>query len=798
MKTIIQILLLLSGSFLAAEIQLSHNLPLGSIQPVRLFRLEVTSGFEQTVSTEIYYRETGSSVFQAGEMKRGSLSNPVYEAELDLSGFSSGLDYFFLLTDEQEQQHSLPQSEPETHPFYLPPLLENFSQEFLLLSPEGTRFTAGEELLIAVSYFALTEEIKPGSVRFFQNGKDITLKARISSNMLVYQSGKLEPGEYLMQLKAQGRDGREILSPVWQFQVKKSRDVREKFLYNGDLIMRSQTRRKEIDSLDYHRTTDRYDLLLNLNGSYRQLRMQSRIFLSSLENKDRQPVNRYRLSFAIPHWQFIAGDHSPQYGTFSVANKNIRGLHSDLHFHGFRLLTSWGNSRRSINGKALNDSLSFEAYSAGTFQRSNLAARLELGSESGMLWGLTFSKAKDKISSLSSKYYLSSVDSLAMSNPNDNVVLALDTRIALFQQRFIWGAEAAISLYNDNIIGGAISQDSLETELGSSIPFDPQDFTSFFIINKNVEPIIPGLSSMAYRTYLRLFLYQNLLNVSYTAIGASFNSLAASYLPRDTRILSIMDNVTLLQNRLILNFGLNLISDNVYEEKSATAASTSIYTQALYRPQNLPYFGLGYQGSFSSNDYTDPNSSDSLSISYYDLNSFSLNFHTGYFFNNWRSMPTELGFSFTTTSYRDDARDAFNFQRNTVNLNSRTKFDDLPLTLTASYTLSINDNSVKDFEPGEVRSFAEDIAKSTMNSFYCKGQLSFLSDKFKPYADMRYTTLAGSSGNSSLLFNLGHDWQILTNTSFSSDLGIVLNGDRHDADSSVRYYSLKFKLKYKF
>ena len=62
------------------------------------------------------------------------------------------------------------------------------------------------------------------------------------------------------------------------------------------------------------------------------------------------------------------------------------------------------------------------------------------------------------------------------------MVLALDTKLALLNQRLVFGAEGAMSLYNNNIIGGTISKDSLEADIGHSIPFDPETWKNIFII----------------------------------------------------------------------------------------------------------------------------------------------------------------------------------------------------------------------------------------------------------------------------------------------------------------------------
>ncbi len=64
--------------------------------------------------------------------------------------------------------------------------------------------------------------------------------------------------------------------------------------------------------------------------------------------------------------------------------------------------------------------------------------------------------------------------------PNDNVVVGMHTDFRFYENRLIFGAEGAMSLYNSNIIGGVISQDSLETAFDTTIPFDPEDYESSY------------------------------------------------------------------------------------------------------------------------------------------------------------------------------------------------------------------------------------------------------------------------------------------------------------------------------
>ncbi len=83
------------------------------------------------------------------------------------------------------------------------------------------------------------------------------------------------------------------------------------------------------------------------------------------------------------------------------------------------------------------------------------------------------------------KYYAFPDEELAVVSPEDNLVMGADLTLTLLQKKLIWGNEVGFSFFNSNILNGASSQDSLENEFDTDIPFDPEAWEWIFIINKN-------------------------------------------------------------------------------------------------------------------------------------------------------------------------------------------------------------------------------------------------------------------------------------------------------------------------
>jgi len=774
-----------------AQIELYHSAPaVISADQSTTITLDVRAGFTQINTVWFFYRASGDLSYTEEEMVPGTESQPEFTIDLKNPGnFEAGLEYYFIAFDKNNVPVSLPASQPELSPYRV--TVENIPKTespFVLLAPDKNLSDNDGDFFVAISYFSLGDTMDAESIRFMFNGKDVSSDVTVSSNMILYKPRKKPVGRVVYSLEATLTDGSKVSSPQWVSTIAtKTVELPLDMYGHASVNLYSfNENRDDGDDNDF-----RSNLNFTLGGHHNWLRFASRIYLSSEEDKDMQPVNRYNLTLNVPHFELVTGDYTPNYGTFTASGRNVRGIHANMRFKYFSLLASYGQSRRSIDGSVTVDSMGVATNNGGTFRRNNIALRTESGNPGKFLWGFTITKSKDDVKSLDKEDYMN----LATENPQptvtpkDNVVISTDARLSLFKQRLVWGAEAAMSLYNSNILGGALSLDSLEANLDQEIdlPFDPADFEDFFVINENIEPIEPGTANLAYRTYLRMYFLKNLLNVSYSAVGRSYNSLSSSYLQKDSRVISVFDNINLLRNQLILTGGLTITTDNVYDEKDITNTNTNYYVQLLARPTNLPYFNVGYNANLSKNDADDPDPDDAYKESK-EISTSGISLGTGYMVDAIDFAPTNFTVTYSNTVNSDDAYNAFETTRNNISLSMKSEFAELPLETQISYTISLGSSE------------QEDITKDTRyNSIYLRGLMKFMDDRLKPYADLRLVGYGGDQdAQSSHLVNLGASYNLTNNTFLSTNLGMKMYANDDVEGQDYSQFNWRFKISQKF
>lgn len=821
-KKHIFIIFLFLSSLLFSELVLYHEPPLSikDNEEVVLI-LEVQDGFEETESATVFYRESGTLAYLEAEMFKGTESDPKYWVNIpDVRAFQMGIEYYFICFDKNEGLETLPTLQPDLSPFSAQiEISKIYSDKFVLLSPDKQFSDIGEDFIIAVSLFALSDEIIPNSIGFIYDGRDVTGEAKISNNLLVYSVVNAFAGKHYYQVYAQLSNGERIESTRWFTEVAK-KYVKLPLNISGRAIFYTLAKSTTYDD-SVGSSEDDWDsyLSLNLNGNQGIMKFKSKAYISSLNRKSQQPINRFNFEFKIPHLDFVLGDYTPNFGSFAVFGKNIQGVYSKVYFGKFAFLSVYGNLKRKIKGTstvvydttATGQDTTWISYSAGTFKRQTLALRTEVGSNRSFLWGFGITKSRDDKHSISKKYFMESDSSSTtyMTSPKDNIVVSTDAQLSLFNQRFLWGVEAAVSMYNSNITDGAISIDSLEAEFEQDIPlpFDPKDISDLFVINEYIEPIIPGFSSLAYKTYLRAFFKRNLLNISYSAIGSSFNSLATNLVQKDAQILSIYDNWNLFNNKLSLNAGLNMFSDNVYDTKQTTTKSLNYSGYILYRPINLPYIKFGYTNTVSENDDDEyPYENESVNLTFstgYKIEqisaaptNFSLNYSNYYGAVNFKTVYMEEDSLGTMLSY--DALQRDKISKNYVTLRAISKFADLPLTTTVVFSFTMNDNPSTTYVDS-LNLTEKTEEESNYNSIYLKGAFSLKDDRLKPYVDFRYTAYGGDVDNQATqMFNMGVKYSILQNTFFNSEFGMKFYQNLDAEGEDYKKFNFRFKITQKF
>ena len=788
-KNILIIFLLFILVSLFSNVSFHHEQPLNLIVgKVIDLELEIREGYSDINKINVFFRQTGETSYTEKEMEPGSESNPKYSSTMkEFSNYSSNAEYYFVIQSINGDIITHPSIQPEINPLRIAVNApQDVNDGFVLLSPDNAFSDVNNEFLIAVSIFAISDDIDHNSIQVFVNNKDVTKGSRIFTNALTYKVSKAKPGLHSFYVKAKMLDGSVIESEHWITTVK-VKGFELPMDLSGRALVSMRYMNTSKDNLDDSDKSANF--LLSFKGSQKWLKFKSKIYLSSLETSSAQAVNRYNLSLFVPHFNLTLGDHAPKMNSFLLSSKNVMGIHGKLDFKSFRLMYTYGKIKRGVDGKISQSITGQDSLSRnGTFKQSNNSLRLELGSPQNFMIGFGFAKNKDDISSLNENYYRNESDSVLVISPKDNLLFGSDVRLSMMNQRFVLGSEVAVSLYNDNIIDGAITNEEMESS-EIDLPFDPVDFENIFVINESMVPIKPGITNIALKSYLRLFVYRNLLNITFTNIGSSFNSLSTNYLQKDAMVISFSDNLMLMNNRLALNFGFNLSSDNVDDTKDNTSTSTAIFTQAMYKPNDQMYFNLNLNTNGSEDGFI-PDDDDPSNTSV-DIRSTIISFGTGYLVKQITNAPTRFSFNFSNSLNKDDASETFEYNRNNISLSAKTKFDNLPITTLVSYTLTLNDNSNLVNELGDLTLIEE---TSNYNSIFMRGEFDLLESRLKPYIDFRYNMFKGDiESQAAQMFNIGSSYEIASNSYISADAGLKMyqNSDEPTAD----YSRLNFKMK---
>jgi len=371
----------------------------------------------------VNYRPSGQTLYQS--LPLAAQPDGLYTVEIPpLPGGTRTFEYYLDLQMVNGMHISWPEIEPELHPAHLtvdgpdtnstPP--DNPAFAVLPLEPApGSRISADDALLY-LSYFGL-EAVDTGAIRVLLNGKDITSQVDIRSNHLLFQPRKLEPGLQTVSVVLPKTDGTKRQPVNWSFVVEAP----------APYLPGAASPRKTGKISADHINSSVDDESLSVSNLYLDhkfergiLKLDTRIRLTSLEDKTLQPRNRYRFKLKLPWFQADFGDIHPVLNTYGLNGNRVRGLQLSTHYKSLRLDLVKGALMRvvqhsDVNGSmsipvnrlqtglanedTLNITLSRDKY---TFKRDLFAFNLGLGSKRHVHWNLNIIKAKDDVGSVHS------------------------------------------------------------------------------------------------------------------------------------------------------------------------------------------------------------------------------------------------------------------------------------------------------------------------------------------------------------------------------------------------------------
>ncbi len=801
MKYRLLLLTVLCISFLSA-IVVNHVPPVGfELNQQQELRVEIVQGWSDVSEALILFRLQGDSQYQQVNLDKENPDGLWMRGYLPVSSSpDKAYEYYFKFTLNTGAIETLPVLEPDKRPFTLQPKAKTgvLSEDFIMLNEEGA-VLAKDGYIVAISWYALEGTLDMKSIKLFINGKDSTKRADISSNMLIYKDDTPKPGLTSVFVTANTLEGKSIYSQTWTNVIKASGSITTlpmnlRGSVNAGNNVYSTS--KDPSATSFGGNRDDGWASLDMYGEYRKLELQSYTYLSTLESENRQHVDRFKFGILLPFWETYFGDYSPDFSSLTMSNKNLRGIYSKIYTKFFGFSFAHGEMIRSIDGNKFvsnTDTL----YSAGTFKQEAIAARLRLGREDGFSLGFNTTRNRDIVSSLDSKYVMRDTTQIAF--PKDNLVVSMDAKLTVPTQNIILGIEGAGSLYNSNILPGPLSSEDLEDYIDGTSPVNPADFQDIFIINTNMQPLPMSadfddpLALVAWQAYMRNFWLNNLINVSYSEVGASFRSLSTNYLQNDASQLSISDQYNFRQY-IYLTGGYNQTKDNLSKDRLETNIYNSLYLQGMFRIPKYPYLTLSFSTSDGKNKpNTEIDSVDTSLYNPYKRQSNMISLGVGYEFGMMPIAPTTLDIGFRTgydNEKRPNANDVFvkfyDNETENISISLISRFIDLPLK-----TLVAISNSTQE------RKTTGD--KNSNFNFQLKGEYRLFNNMIIPWAEYRTTLLGGDQDQQTYNYvTIGADARPLESITASTSLGWQMygNNDVNNVDYSTTVWHLN--LSYRF
>lgn len=446
-----------------------------------------------------------------------------------------------------------------------------------LLNPErGEDIPYGESLVIAVSIYDPDGDVDTSSIELELDRREVTQDANVSALLVTYTAEEMTAaGKHTFSLFVKDREGNEA-TLVSFFNVAPRPKKDRKYTLNGKVRVGSEYDKEA--SKPFTAVTN-----VNLFGNlYDTVDYSVSVDLANEEATDGQRLSTYRLDLYSPLGGAVLGDATPSFSKYTIDGMRVFGVHLLPQFGPFGMELVYGKSAREVEDPP-------------TFKRHLYGGKLKLGRERSFLWGLSFLKAKDDKDSLTT----------TETTPKDNIVLGTDFKLTLLRGLVRFWAEANQSLLNDDITEGAGLGDDSEVDL----PLDPEDWEWFFTINEHIVPILPGWTSLAARTWIKVGpLYDNTLELEYSYIGPSYNSLGNTSIVNDKAGIRLSDTQWLLDQRLFLSLAFQRYRDNLEDTLEETTRTTGIGLNTYVYPNDY----LSVNGGFDLFTVSDSETVDSV------------------------------------------------------------------------------------------------------------------------------------------------------------------------------------------
>jgi hypothetical protein len=473
--------------------------------------------------------------------------------------------------------------------------------EVLALSPEPGERVAEDQVMVAAAFVDAALQIDPGSIRIDLDGRDVTAEAEISAEVAIWRPRTpLLPGPHRVTVSARTRDGRAVSPAFWAFTVESAAESAAARLaagaastsftrFQGSVTFEGSSLSVSGPGAGLRRNEDQVPRLwINVGGALGGgWRYGARVHLSGYESSSGQPVNRFRFDLRSSWLSLAAGDVNPVFQDLILSGARVRGVEGSIKGGPFRLSVVRGSTRRAVEAQ-LNPTAT-AVLLQGTYGQSLFAVRPVFGGQRFQV-GLTAMRVKDDVESIDDLRVPGTLGSTRRVNPapKDNLVAGADVTLRLIDGRLLLQYENAGSVLANDISGGPITEEQLDSILADAgeepIDVNPADFERFFTLNASIIPLDPrGMTSVAQQASASLRTGTNIFTAEWRSIGGSYYTLAQPTVIRDRRGIRIRDSFTLMDDALAVAAGFETDEDNLDEVKPATTTTQNIFATASWQ-----------------------------------------------------------------------------------------------------------------------------------------------------------------------------------------------------------------------
>jgi hypothetical protein len=728
------ILVLIVASAEAGNVQFYHNTPAGVIRGEEVDIEVMLSGMTNEIyDLHLFYREMGEADYSSVLMRREGL---LYKSTIKTAGFTAGqMQYYVAYEGALGEIGTFPEEMAEFNPFIMEiaparVLQEDGPVEVVILSPLEEETVVDEDIVVAVYVFSEEEQIDYANTRLVIDGVNIRTNVDFSDGVVTYTpplGQTFRDGFHNVEVQIFNTEGRALGQKSWSFRSIQGVSKQPKSFIRGSAFIENRYQSIGPSGEGFDPVDNFFRTGGEITGRYNDIDYRARLVVSSEEDANVQPVNRYtgevKYNFSPENNIFlIGGDFNPYYNTLVLQDKRVRGIHAGLNVGFFTFDYILGQLRRGINGRA--DSLStgtgvsdFIAVD-GTYEQNMWSIRPGFKFWDTAWWTLNLVNAKEDPNSIE-----------IGGNAKESVSLGTDLNLNFDQKRVIIDASFNASINNTNAGLEEVSWDTLakynDDLQGNDEAKQLWDFlesTGWLSMTTGINPL-PSYA-MQFDATFRYF-YNN-LKIRYYKMDRDFANPGNPYLLKDISGFQISDNIRLFENQVYLTiFYKNYTTDRSRNEEATDNSELGV-TLSYFPYQALPSLNITYANMDRSNGV----SAEQTDLFRVNNQTQRLSFNTSY---NFDITGTRNAVTLNYTTYGRDEEVSPSAQSDfgLYAIGLRTNFA-IPIVTRLNYSSSENDI-------GTGTSLTQSNLK--VNTFligvdYVMGGI-MPGDVFKPFANFR-------------------------------------------------------------